>query len=76
VNDTDLIEWLNSHPYLSSYSEPGGIVLTSYASIGRGVDWRAALVALVADSERAARAGLPCARERAEMASKAERGAS
>jgi hypothetical protein len=76
VNDTDLIEWLNSHPYLSSYSEPGGIVLTSYASIGRGEDWRSALVALVADSERVARAGIPCAREWAEMASNARGDAS
>lgn len=72
MNDTDLIAWLNSHPYVSSYSEPGGVVLTSYAAIGRGVDWRSALVALIADSVRSSRAGIPCARERAEMASKAK----
>jgi hypothetical protein len=69
VTDTNLMDWLCGHPFVSSYSEPGGIVLTGYATIGRGADWREALRALIADSEVKAKAGLPCARERAEMAS-------
>jgi hypothetical protein len=66
MSDADLIDYLCHHPLLSRFDdESGGIILTGVATIGRGVDYRAALIDLIAN-DRAKSGGIPCARERSE----------
>jgi hypothetical protein len=70
MTDAELIAWLSSHPVNSYWDGLGDEewTLTTFASIGRGPDYRSALIALIED-DRASRHGIPNPRDREELAS-------
>jgi hypothetical protein len=64
MTDTQLLDWLSTHPTNSYWDGLGDEewTLTTFASIGRGPDYRSALIALIAD-DRASRHGIPNVRD-------------
>lgn len=65
MTDSDLIDWLSNHPVTSRWDGLGDEEwsVNGFAAIGRGPDFRSALVALI-DNDRAKSRGIPNARDR------------
>lgn len=65
ASDSALIDWLSNHPVTSRWDGVGEEEwsVNGFAAIGRGPDFRSALVALIAD-DRAKSRGIPNARDR------------
>jgi hypothetical protein len=63
MTDTQLIDWLEGHPVTIRREWDGLFIVHGFSSIGRGMNLRAALAAIVENAKACRTAGIPSVRE-------------